>query len=253
MMVWAIVGDRRCLALWYGHTTCMSAACIRISAYSLRYDHLNHCCPDRHQGLQLGAYAVARRYSSHTPDVVRSWFYLHVCEWWAHWPVSRERRSTSRSRYLLRRRAFPYGDGRFANHGGAWRGLSLVPEVNGTHVQRSRWVSFILGYVPRGLPDLLPDALHRTARSSAPVSRHRRSGVHPVIDPYAQCLYHHHGFDRGLRPDGVPVQSRLEPVQGQAFRRQSMAGDNSGVADAGDPARARQLGQGAPGGLSMGV
>ena len=41
--------------------------------------------------------------------------------------------------------------------------------------------------------------------------------------------------------------------KGKAFRRQSMAGDNTGVADAGDPARARQLGQGAPGGLSLGV
>ena len=36
-------------------------------------------------------------------------------------------------------------------------------------------------------------------------------------------------------------------------RRQSMGGDDAGVADAGDPARARQLGQGAPGRLSLGV
>ncbi len=220
----------------------------------LRHYDAHHRHTDRHQGLQLGANPVARQHSSHGADVVRPRLHRHVRERRTHWPLPRQRsRGCPAFGYHVRRRAFPYGDGRSANHGCAGRDLSLVPQGHGADAERRAGQVSFLGYVPRCLPDLLSHALSRAARSSASVSRHRRSGVHPAIGPYAECLYHRGGIDRGFRPDGVPVQSCLEPVQGQAFRWQSMEGDNTGVADAGDAARARQLGQGAPGGLSLGV
>src|SRR5262249_16325214 len=61
------------------------------------------------------------------------------------------------------------------------------------------------------------------------------------------------GIDRGLRPDGVPVQHDLEPVQGQAGRQQSLEGHHAGVANTRNPAGAWQLGQGATCGLSLGL
>jgi hypothetical protein len=172
----------------------------------------------------------------------------------AHWPLPRQRcRGCPAFGYHVRRRAFPYGDGCGANHGCDGGDLSLVPQGHGADAERHTGQVSFLGYVPRCLPDLLSHALSWAARNSAPVSGHRRSGVHPTIGPYAECLYHRGGIDRGFRPDGVPVQSRLEPVQGQALGWQSMEGDNTRVADAANAARARQLGQGAPGGLSLGV
>ena len=41
--------------------------------------------------------------------------------------------------------------------------------------------------------------------------------------------------------------------KGRGFGRQSLGGDVTGMANAGDPAGARQLGQGAPGRLSLGL
>src|SRR6266852_4862644 len=187
-------------------------------------------------------------------DVVRPRLHHHVRERRAHRPLPRQRcRGCPAFGYHVRCRAFPYGDGRGANHGCAGSDLSLVPQGYGADAGRLAGQVPFLGDVPRCLPDLLSHALSWAARNSAPVSRHRRSGVHPTIGPSVECLYHRGGIDRGVRPDGVPVQPCLEPVQGQAFRWQSMAGHHTGVADAGNAARARQLGQGTPGGLSLGI
>src|SRR5439155_7288765 len=57
----------------------------------------------------------------------------------------------------------------------------------------------------------------------------------------------------GLRPDGVPVQPDLEPVQGQACRQQSVEGHHAGVANTRNPPGAWQLGQGVTSGLSLGL
>ena len=75
------------------------------------------------------------------------------------------------------------------------------------------WVTFLGAYLI-----FFPMHYLGLLGNSAPVSRHRRSGVHPAIGPYAECLYHRGGIDRGFRPDGVPVQSCLEPVQGQSLQ-----------------------------------
>ena len=110
------------------------------------------------------------------------------------------------------------------------------------------WVTFLGAYA-----DLLPDPLSRPDGRAAPLLRAGRDGVHPGVGPHAQRLRHRRGPDRRLRPDGIPVQPDLEPAPGSAGRRQSVARHDPGVADAGDPAGARQLGQGAAGGLSLGL
>src|SRR5262249_42666710 len=88
---------------------------------------------------------------------------------------------------------------------------------------------------------------------AAPVFRDGRNGFRSAIGHDAEYLHHHGGIARGLRPDGVPVQPDLEPVQGQAGRQQSLAGHHAGVANTRNPAGAWQLGQGATCGLSLGL
>ena len=62
----------------------------------------------------------------------------------------------------------------------------------------------------------------------------------------AQRLHQRGRADRRRRADGVPVQPRLEPAPRAAVRRQSLARDHAGMADAGNAARARQLGRELP-------
>src|SRR6202011_2225496 len=57
----------------------------------LRHHHAHHRHPDRHQGLQLGAYPVARRHSSHRPDAVCPRVHHHVRERRPDRTVSRQR------------------------------------------------------------------------------------------------------------------------------------------------------------------
>jgi len=57
----------------------------------------------------------------------------------------------------------------------------------------------------------------------------------------------------GFRANGVPVQSDLESVQGQAGRRQPLGCHHIGMANTRNPAGARQLGQGIARGLSLGL
>src|SRR5260370_38715426 len=91
------------------------------------------------------------------------------------------------------------------------------------------------------------------AGRAAPVFRARRSGFHSAIGHDPECLPPRGGIGRGLRPDGVPFQPDLEPVQGQAGRQQSLEGHHPGVANPRNPAGARQLGERVTGGLSLGL
>ena len=66
---------------------------------------------------------------SHRPDAVRPRLHHHLRERRAHRPLPRQRRRGCPALgYHVRRRAFPYGDGRGAHHGRAGRDLSLVPQ-----------------------------------------------------------------------------------------------------------------------------
>ena len=66
-------------------------------------------------------------------------------------------------------------------------------------------------------------------------------------------VHHRHRPGRRRCAIGVRLQSVLEPSHGQAGRRQSVAGDHAGMADAGNASAAWQLGQGTPGRLSLGL
>ena len=127
------------------------------------------------------------------------------------------------------------------------------PKITGRMLDDAMGQVPLLGHVPRRLRDLLPDPLSRPDGRAAPVLRAGRDGLHPGVGPDPQRLRHRRGLDRGLRPAGVPVQPDLEPAPRSAGRRQSVARHHAGVADARDPAGARQLGQGAAGGLSLGL
>jgi cytochrome c oxidase subunit 1 len=92
--------------------------------------------------------------------------------------------------------------------------LSLVPEDHRADAGRDAGQVPLLGHVPRRLRDLLPDALSGllgVPRRYHDIGAWRSSR----IGPDAERLHQRGGVDRRLRPDGVPVQSHLEPVQGQ--------------------------------------
>src|SRR5262249_45653285 len=110
------------------------------------------------------------------------------------------------------------------------------------------WVTFLGAYAI-----YFPMHYIRPAGCAAPVFRDGRYGFCSAIGHDAEYLHHHGGIDRGLRPDGVPVQHDLEPVQGQAGRQQSLEGHHAGVANTRNPAGAWQLGQGVTSGLSLGL
>ena len=111
----------------------------------------------------------------------------------------------------------------------------------------------LLGHLPRRLPDLLPDALHRPAGRAAPLPRHRRHLLRAGIGRDPERLHQRHGADRGLRADGLPVQPRLEPAARQGVRAESVERDLPGVADAGNAAGSRQFRQGAADRLPLGL
>ena len=114
------------------------------------------------------------------------------------------------------------------------------------------WASFISGSF-LGAYLIFPHALPRAARSSAPVSRHWRSGVHHAERPYAQRLHHRHGLDRGFAQMVFLFNLVWSLFKGKEASAAIHGGRQHWSGRRGDPARARQLGQGAPGGLSLGV
>ena len=77
--------------------------------------------------------------------------------------------------------------------------------------------------------------------------------LHAAVGPQLNAFITHHGADRRLRADGVPVQPDLEHPPRPRGRRQSVAGDHARMADARHAAGARQLGQGPAGRLSLGL
>ena len=127
------------------------------------------------------------------------------------------------------------------------------PKVTGRMLDDDVGQDPFLGHVPGRLCDLFPDALPRPAGRAAPLLRTGRDRLHSAIGRVAERVHHHRRVDRGRGANGVPVQSDMEPVQGQAGRRQSLAGHDAGMADAANPARTWQLGQGTAGGLSLGL
>ncbi len=109
------------------------------------------------------------------------------------------------------------------------------------------WITFIGAYAI-----FFPHALCGPHGRAAPLLRAGRDG-HPAIGGDAQPLHHHRGVDRGRRADGVPVQSRLEPLQGQS-RRAAIPGEpRRSNGRRRKPRRAWQLGQGAADRLSLGL
>src|SRR5215831_1096176 len=211
----------------------------------LRHHHAHHRRPNGHQGLQLGAHFVARRHSPDGPDAVRPLLHRYVCERGTDRAVPRQRRrGRSAVRHHVRRRPLSHGDGHGAHFRDFRCDLPLVPEGHRADDERDARQVSLLGHVPRGLFDLLPHALSGPAGCAAPVFRDGRHGFCSAIGHDAEWLHHRGGIDRGPRPDGVPVQPDLEPVQGQAGWQQSLAGHHAGVANTRNPAGAWQLGKG---------
>ena len=120
--------------------------------FLLRHDDADHRHPDRHQGLQLGADAVARRHPSDHPDAVRARLHRHLRQRRADRAVSRQcGRRRAAVRHHVRRRAFPHGHGRGADHGGVRRDLPLVPENHRADAQRGDGPVPFLGHLRRRL------------------------------------------------------------------------------------------------------
>ena len=121
--------------------------------------------------------------------------------------------------------------------------LPLVPQDHRADAERDAGPVPLLGHLPRRLCDLLPDALPGPAGRAAPLLR--RSARRPSSRNRPQTLnafITRRGADRRRRPDGVPVQPDLEPVQGQAGRRQSLERHHAGMADAARPRRGTATG-----------
>src|SRR5213596_3249163 len=107
--------------------------------------------------------------------------------------------------------------------------------LNETLGQFHFWVTFLGAY-------LIYFPMHYLGLLGVP-RRYFEMGDMAFVPESATTLKLHHrgGIDRGLRPDGVPVQHDLEPVQRQAGRQQSLEGHHAGVANTRNPAGARQL------------
>ena len=79
----------------------------------LRDHHADHRGADGHQGLQLGADAVARQHPSQRADAVRDRLHLHLRQRRADGPVPGQRGGRPAAvGHHVRRRPFPHGDGR---------------------------------------------------------------------------------------------------------------------------------------------
>ena len=181
-------------------------------------------------------------------------FIVTLRQWRPDRPVPRQcRRRRSAVRHHVRRRPLPYGDGRRADPGRVRRHLSLVSESHWPHARRPLgkfhfWVTFLGAYA-------IFFPMHYLGLLGVP-RRYHEIGDAAFVPPSAHTL---NAFITiaalivGFAQTRVPVQSDLEPVQGQAGGRQSVARDDARMADAGDAAGAWQLGPGAAGRLSLGV
>ena len=179
----------------------------------------------------------------------------HLRERRADRPVPRQRRRRRAAvGHHVRRRAFPHGDGRGADHGGVRRDLSLVPEGHRADARTRRWASSTSGS-RSSAPTLIFFPMHYLGLLGVP-RRYYEIGDTAFIPPSAHTL---NAFITvvalivGFAQMVFLFNLIWSLLQRQAGRRQSVAGDDAGVADAGDPAGARQLGQGAAGGLSLGL
>ena len=80
-----------------------------------------------------------------------------------------------------------------------------------------------------------------------------RHVLRSALGPHAQCVHHDRGSVRRRDPACLRLQPVLEPAPRQTLRRQSLARNDAGMADARDAAAARQLGQGPAGRLPLGL
>ena len=127
------------------------------------------------------------------------------------------------------------------------------PKVTGRMLDDTAGQDPLLDHLRRHLRDLLPDALPRVHGRAAPLLRDRRHGLHPANRRSAERGDHGRRAGRRRGAAAVPLQPGLELLQGPAVGPQSLARDDAGMADARDAAEARQLRQGAAGGLPLGL
>ncbi len=190
----------------------------------LRDHDADHRDTDRDQGLQLGADALEGRHPPDRADAVRDRLHLHVRARRAHGPVPRQRdRRPAAVRLLLRGRALPHGDGRFADPGRVRRDLPLVPEDHRPHVERAARQDPLLADLPRDLRDLSSDALPGHPRRAAPLLRARRHRVPAAVRAHDQRGDHDRGARRRRLGGHLPVQHDREPVA-RARRRRRIPG-----------------------------
>src|SRR5467141_4112871 len=182
-----------------------------------RHHYPDHRRSHGHQGLQLGADAVARQHPPHRPDALCHRVHLHVHQRRPDGLVPRQRdRERPALGHHVRGRALPYGDGDCAHHGRVRGDLPLVPQDHRADAERYPGQISLLGQLRRELWNLLSHALPRHDGRAAQVLCNWRYGLHPRIGPLRERVDHHRGVDRGRRPIGVSVQPRLELFQRQA-------------------------------------
>ena len=169
MMVWAIVAIGALSFVVWAHHMYVSGM-HPYFGFFFATTTLIIADPDRAEGLQLAADAVARRHPPDGADALRARLHRHLRQWRADRAVPRQCRGRRAVvGHHVRRRAFPHGDGRRACHGDLRRPVPLVPEGHRPPAGRDAGADPFLGHLPRRLPDLLPDALPRPARRPAPL------------------------------------------------------------------------------------
>ena len=127
------------------------------------------------------------------------------------------------------------------------------PKVTGRMLDEGLGKVALLGDLHRHLPHLLPDALPRLPRHAAALLQLGQLRLRAGVGLPAQCLHHDRGDLRGHQPAGLPLQPRVELLQGRALRPQPLARHHARMADARHPAGARQLAREHAGGAPLGL